>query len=689
MKKPLNKKKKNWSLIIQLVIGSIVGLIIGIYGVNKVFTEEWKSSTLLLSVLFMFISIFININIHEFGHFIFGKIFGYRLLSYRIGFLTWNYENGRMKFSIIKNKGYDGLCAMIPPKHEISNSKIILFSAGGIMLNILSGLVFLSLPSVLLNPPFTLKLFLYISGGTALFLAILNLLPFFSGNNPTDGKVIWSLFLKRPFAKKLIELNKTIAQLSAGTRPRDMEISSEVNMDSQEIYDLMTKLHLYFKALDNKDFDNALNCINFLEDNLEAFPYVALPGLYYELCFMGCITGDKNRTKIYYNKAGKVLQNDKDINGMRVKAYYEYYINNNEASALKFCDSAIEVESKFPIKGQSLMERDLVEALKEYIALNPGAMGMEQGDSNNDALLEKDALKVNNKTKSRWKIALAYIFIVFLFIISMQFGNRFTADSGTQDVYELYYEGRYQDALDGINEEIKNEPGEYSYYNLKGRILLQMDRDQEALDSFDKAFELNPKDTESLYEKSSYYYYNEDYKKSLENAEKALKIAPEDGYALMNKAFAMQGMELYEESIVFFDKAYEYSEDIECLLGKGMSLHYTNQNGEAIKVFEEYNEVYDENSQVHYFMAEAHLYLGNNDKAIEYYKNALKFDNEYSDAYYGISRIYALTGNDKLAIENLKNAFKYDTKGELRNQAETDSAFDKIKLTEEFKKATK
>lgn len=371
MKKQSEKKKINKKqFLIQLLIGGVIGLIIGIIGITFIdnFSNgEFRFKTLILIALFIFISIFININIHEFGHLIFGKMFGYKLMSYRISFLAWNNENGKMKFSIIKNKGYGGLCAMIPPEQEIVNYKNGLFYAGGIILNILTGSIFLIIAFFTSNITETVNLFFILMGVIALFFGLVNLLPLISYNNPTDGKIIWSLILKKPFAKKLIEINRMSAQLSAGIRPRDLKISLPIDTDNPQMLEMMKILYLYFKALDNNNGESMNYYADLLEKNIENFPNQGLPAIYYELCFLSCISNDKDKAKLYYEKGGKILKMDKDINGLRAKAYYEYYINKDEKLSMKLCEEAILVADKFPIKGQGLLEKDLIESLKELI----------------------------------------------------------------------------------------------------------------------------------------------------------------------------------------------------------------------------------------------------------------------------------------------------------------------------------
>lgn len=367
MKDNSERKKINWSTLLQTIVGSVIGLISGLYLIEKLNSGEMKPQELILILFFIFLALFININVHEFGHLVFGKIFGYSLITYRIGFLSWSNENGRMKFSIIKNKGYSGLCAMLPPKNEPTKYESLLYYAGGILLNIFSGILLLVLPIILSELSDPTKWFFLTTGGIAVALGTINLLPFTSNNYPTDGKIIWSIVLDRPFAKKLIQINMMTSELAAGVRPRDIDLPSFENDDSLQGYDMLVLMYKYYRALDSSNAEEMLSYISIIESNIEKFPQHALPSVYYELCYVSSITKNTRRAKEYYKKAGQILQKDKDINGLRVKAYYEFFINDNYDIALGLCEEALMVAEKYPIKGQGLMEEALIMALKAQI----------------------------------------------------------------------------------------------------------------------------------------------------------------------------------------------------------------------------------------------------------------------------------------------------------------------------------
>jgi hypothetical protein len=367
IEKARKQRGKIWPVVVQVIIGAALGFAGGVHIVGKLFSGQWSVGQVLLFVLGIFLALFVHINMHEFGHFVFGKLAGYRLISYRIGFLAWNCENGKMKFSIIPNKSYSGLCAMVPPEHELPSYKNVMYYAGGLLANVLVSAMALFVVAWYPGLPAEAKTLLTGMAALGLALAAINVLPFTTQNTPTDGKILWSMLLNRPFARQLIDVQKMMTQLSAGIRPRDIQAPELADTSDIAGFELISLIYLYFKALDSNNREMVLYYAKICEQNLDRIPHHLLPSFYYELCFVGCITGDKEKATVYHNKAGKILQSDKDVNGLRVKAYYECYVNDNSMLAKELCTRALSVVDKFPLKGQAVMERELVEKLLEVL----------------------------------------------------------------------------------------------------------------------------------------------------------------------------------------------------------------------------------------------------------------------------------------------------------------------------------
>lgn len=358
----MQKQKKTRAGIICAVILQII-LLIAMLAITAPAVYGLKPEPdfpLILAVLL--IAFIVSVNLHELGHLIFGKLLGFRLISYQILMFNWTNQNGSMKFSLRNVKGISGYCAMAPGRGMPVNRQAAYF-AGGIALNILTGLLSAALLALFPAMPGFWALFFIVFAGVSLYSALVSLIPFYSANNASDGMLFWNIILKRPLANKLVEYNEIITQLYGGMRPGDIDMTDT----DDEGFMLMAvlKLYRYFKALDSGDTTKAVAAADWLENNMQSIPSAILPPVYYELCYIACVQNDAAKAKKYFEKAGKILSKDMDANGLRVKAYYAYHIERNINKTLELCDKALSAADRFPIRGQGVMERSLVLKLKE------------------------------------------------------------------------------------------------------------------------------------------------------------------------------------------------------------------------------------------------------------------------------------------------------------------------------------
>ena len=287
------KKMKTW---IPLLLNAVFGL--GFLFVFLIHIRQmagyWNLTLLGMVFSFLFIGFLLAIHIHEMGHCVTGQIFGYKLISYRVGFLAWNYENGRMRFSVLHNRGYGGLCAMLPPEEDLQKWQQILFFGGGLLANYLTVLVAWSAQALWIGP-ITGRLFVFSLGAASFLLAVTNSIPLTVGNNLTDGSILLNLLLKRPEAEKMVRLNRLTAQLAAGVRPRDLDLPEAWPI--ADLYDLTLLVYRYFQSLDQNDLNQTLLLSEKMARSLSRFPSYMLPSLYYELCYTATVVGDAEKAE--------------------------------------------------------------------------------------------------------------------------------------------------------------------------------------------------------------------------------------------------------------------------------------------------------------------------------------------------------------------------------------------------------
>ncbi|HSL85774.1 MAG TPA: M50 family metallopeptidase [Bacteroidales bacterium] len=355
------KKKSLWkSLIFIWIAGTALGLGLAVSDADLSFMENIGFFDLPIMFVLFFIGVFLVINIHELGHLIVGKLLGYEFLMFRAGIFSVHKENGRLRFSLVRNVGYGGLCAMLP-KGDSDLKDFAVYSTGGIIFNIITGILFILAPGYF-SLPGVFSVPLYGTGLVSVILALINAWPFFSMNQPTDGMMFYSIMKNSPLAERFYESAMLSQKLVAGTRPREL-ILEMPDLPIEDHLELMKILYLYFMALDKGEVPLAGEYIAMVEENLGKVPPYTLPVYYYEIIYYSLITGNLVKAMNYHEKAGNILKNDRDINGLRIKAYYAYHVEKDEKKALKLANEGIAVMEKYPFRGQAVFEEEQLEKL--------------------------------------------------------------------------------------------------------------------------------------------------------------------------------------------------------------------------------------------------------------------------------------------------------------------------------------
>lgn len=343
-----------------LVTGISLGVLLSVLEVDLSFMDQLSFWHLPLMLLLFYMGVFLVINIHELGHLIFGKLLGYRFLMFRAGPLSIQRENEKLKVTFIKNVGYGGLCAMLPGEHS-SLKDFALYSTGGVFFNILTGMGFILASLRILQPVFT-AVPLFLTGVVSILLALINAWPFFSMNQPTDGMMFFSILRKNPLAERFYESAMLSKKLALGVRPRDLDLQP-VELPLEDFHELTTVFYLYFMEMDKGELEKAGTYLKVVEENLTKVPPYSLPAYYYELIFYYLLTGNRNRAQDYHEKAGRILLRDQDINGLRIRSYYAFYVEEDPVMARNLALEGLSVRDKFPFRGQALFEAEQLEKL--------------------------------------------------------------------------------------------------------------------------------------------------------------------------------------------------------------------------------------------------------------------------------------------------------------------------------------
>ncbi|WP_067840931.1 M50 family metallopeptidase [Amphibacillus sediminis] len=356
-----HKVKRLLFVVMFIVIFFLIGFFMAIYFDTNDMTFNISISNIVVSYLLFLVVGFVVINLHELGHFLFGRLLGYQLITYRIGMLSLTKENGKLKLEWIKNKGYGGLCAMIPPKDSNPyDKKHLYFYAGGILLNLLTGLI--AIPALRFVSGYG-QTFLFIFIFWSIIMGLLNLIPLkTSGNIHSDGKIIWGILLNDPIVAGLLAAMAVNVQMAGGVRPKALHLPD----NSMTNHEPSLLLFNYYAALDEGDLERLPQLVEQIERRLNDFSTFLLPAIYYELVMAGCILDDQRLVNQYYPLAHQTLKRDRDLNGERIKAYYAFECGDL-AQAKTHIDKGRMVAKKFPLPGQIEMELTLLDRLEQRI----------------------------------------------------------------------------------------------------------------------------------------------------------------------------------------------------------------------------------------------------------------------------------------------------------------------------------
>jgi len=91
----------------------------------------------------------------------------------------------------------------------------------------------------------------------------------------------------------------------------------------------------------------------------------------------------------------------------------------------------------------------------------------------------------------------------------------------------------------------------------KGQKLVSAMKFEEAIECWNKALEIDDKNTEVWHSKGLTLYYMEDFQGAIECYDKVIEINPKHSYAWCDRGRAFYKLEKYEEAIKCYDKTLE------------------------------------------------------------------------------------------------------------------------------------
>lgn len=200
----------------------------------------------LLSLVCLIIAVYLQIILHEGGHLILGLATGYRFVSFRVGSLTLIKEKGRYRFKRFSISGTGGQCLLSPPHKPYNQLPYFWYNAGGVLMNLLTGIAAFILWVMFPDMPMPLHLFLLIFFIVGFFLALMNGIPMKLSGITNDAYNLILMSKDTESRRSLAVQLYVNAEIQNGVRPKDMP---EEWFRDIEIKDYCNLLHVNIKLL--------------------------------------------------------------------------------------------------------------------------------------------------------------------------------------------------------------------------------------------------------------------------------------------------------------------------------------------------------------------------------------------------------------------------------------------------------
>jgi tetratricopeptide (TPR) repeat protein len=181
------------------------------------------------------------------------------------------------------------------------------------------------------------------------------------------------------------------------------------------------------------------------------------------------------------------------------------------------------------------------------------------------------------------------------------------------------------------------------------------------------------------------FYFEKRYEEAIASYDKALEFKRNDSEVWSNRGVVLGELKRYEEAIMSFSKAIEFEPDNSITWSnRGIALGYLKRYEEAISSYEKALKFRPDNSLAWSNRGIALSYLKRYEEALNSHNKAIEFNPDFPEAFYNRACCYALQEKIAETVHDLKRAIELDSI--YREQAKTESDFNKVRHDEEFQK---
>lgn len=359
-------KKFNLFYDVLTIVLTLIAVYFSIFIYNKRYSDGISEN--LIYVFFGFIiAFFLCIFIHEIGHYFFGKLNKFELISMKILFIKIYKEGKKTRFSFCRIGDNLGATEMIAKDGKYLSKRFALMTFGGILFTLLSVVIGI-VPFIFYNIPSVVFCLLIMFFPIGCYNFFGNVLPITENGYRNDGAVLIGVIKKDDEYLVSEGLLKIQIELFSGKSPSEIEKDMYFDLpqlpeDNLNFIILLTYRYMYY--LDLKDYENAKKIMERMLSLEEYMPKDIINIVKVSALYCYC-TFDKNEEKadeLMYEME-KYLNNINNAENVRTKLCYLLNILGEKDENDIFKNKLKREIEKIPIEGLKKYELKLMEDLK-------------------------------------------------------------------------------------------------------------------------------------------------------------------------------------------------------------------------------------------------------------------------------------------------------------------------------------
>jgi tetratricopeptide (TPR) repeat protein len=226
-----------------------------------------------------------------------------------------------------------------------------------------------------------------------------------------------------------------------------------------------------------------------------------------------------------------------------------------------------------------------------------------------------------------------------------------------------YDAGNYEGAIEDFNQAIELDPKNALAYNRRGDAYYRLGDYEQAQADSSQAILLNPEDANAYFDRGFAFSELDKYKEAIADYTQAIKLNSEDAYAYYGRGLARAGLKDNKGAIKDFNKAIALKPQYtEAYLQRGIIHRHLRQRLEAIQDFDRIIKINPSDAKAYYQRGLTQSITKQKDAAIKDYTDAININPKYIEAYLNRGDVYSDLGNNIEATEDYNTILKIDPK---------------------------